>query len=125
MFAYDPKMTDKAIRRFIKRVGKENINDMMMLRIGDRKGGGSKATSWRLRELQQRIGQLMYSPLQISDMKVNGNDVMKILKIKPGPEVGQVLEKLFDQVMEDAKKNNREYLLNKIKEFKKGKKRKK
>ncbi len=118
MFAYEPKMTDKAIRRFIKRVGKENINEMMMLRIGDRKGGGSKATSWRLRELQERIGKLMYQPLEIKDLKVNGNDVMKILKIKSGPKVGKVLEKLFEEVMEDVKKNKREYLLKQIKRLK-------
>lgn len=117
MFAYDPKMTDKAIRRFIRKVGKENINDMMMLRIGDRKGGGSKATSWRLRKLQQRIGKLMYTPLQITDLKVNGHDVMKVLKIKPGPKVGKILKKLFNEVMEDASKNKREYLLKEIKKL--------
>ena len=99
-------------------MGKENINDMISLRIGDRKGGGSKATSWRLRELQQRIGKLMYTPLQVSDLKVNGHDVMKILKIKSGPKVGKVLNKLFDEVMEDASKNKREYLLKRIKEIK-------
>jgi len=118
MFAYDPKMTDKAIRRFIRRVGLENINKMMMLRIGDRIGGGSKATSWRLRELQQRIGEVLYTPMQIKDLKVNGNDVMKILGIKGGPKIGKILEKLFDEVMEESEKNKREYLLKRIKEIK-------
>jgi tRNA nucleotidyltransferase (CCA-adding enzyme) len=117
MFAYDPKMTDKAIRRFIKKVGRENINDMISLRIGDRKGGGSKATSWRLRELQQRIGELMYTPLQIEDLKANGHDVMKILNLKPGPKIGKILNQLFDEVMEDAAKNKREYLLKRIKQI--------
>lgn len=118
MFTYEPKMTDKAIRRFIQRIGKENINEMMMLRIGDRKGGGSKATSWRLRELQERVGKLMYTPLSIADLKVDGNDVMKILNIKPGPKVGEILKKLFEEVMEDDKKNEREYLLKEIKRLK-------
>jgi len=118
MFAYDPKMTDKAIKRFIQRIGKENVNNMMMLRIGDRKGGGSKATSWRLRELQQRIGKLMYTPLQINDLKVNGYDVMKVLKIKPGPKIGKILNKLFEEVLEDDNKNNQDYLLKRIKEIK-------
>jgi len=114
MFSYDPKMTDKAVRRFMRRVGKENIDKMMILRIGDRIGGGSKATSWRLRELRERIGQLMYAPFQVSDLKVDGHDVMKILNIKSGPKVGKVLNQLFDEVMEDAKKNDREYLLKQI-----------
>lgn len=119
MFAYEPKMTDAAIRRFIRKVGLENINDMMMLRIGDRVGGGSKETSWRLRELQQRIGQVLYTPMQIKDLKVNGNDVMEILGITGGPKVGEILKKLFDEVLEDSEKNNREYLLKRIKEIKK------
>ena len=118
MFAYDPKMTDAAIRRFIRKVGLENINDMMTLRIGDRVGGGSKQTSWRLRELQKRIGEVLYTPMQIKDLKVSGHDVMKILGISGGPMVGKILKELFDEVMEDASKNEREYLLERIKEYK-------
>ncbi len=117
MFAYDPKMTDSAIRRFIRRVGLENINEMMMLRIGDRLGGGSRATSWRLRELQERIGKVLYTPMKISDLKVNGNDVMKTLGIKSGPKVGQILNKLFEEVLEDDKKNDKKYLLERIKKW--------
>jgi putative nucleotidyltransferase with HDIG domain len=117
MFAYDPKMTDAAIRRFIRRVGKENINDMMLLRVGDRKGGGSKATSWRLRELQERIGEQFYEPMTVSDLKVNGHDVMKVLNINPGPKIGKILNRLFEEVMEDTSKNKRKYLLKRIKDL--------
>lgn len=117
MFAYDPKMTDAAIRRFIRRVGKENINDMMLLRVGDRKGGGSKATSWRLRELQERIGEQLYEPMEVRDMVVDGKDVMEILGLEPGPRVGAVLKELFEEVIEDTDKNKREYLLERIKEM--------
>ena len=117
MFAYEPKMTDKAIRRFIKRIGKENIANMMMLRVGDRVGGGSKASSWRLRELQERIKQVLYKPFEITDLKVNGKDVMATLNIQSGPRVGQVLKKLFDEVLEDASKNEKEYLLKRVKEI--------
>lgn len=117
MFAYEPKMTDKAIRRFIKRISKENINNMIMLRVGDRVGGGSKATSWRLRELQTRIEQVLLKPFTIADLKVDGNDVMEILQLKPGPKVGAILKKLFDEVLNDAAKNEREYLLKRIKEI--------
>jgi len=117
MFAYETKMTDKAIRRFIRRVGKENINRIMDLRVGDRIGGGSKETSWRLKELQKRIVAVQQTPMQVTDLKVNGKDVMRILKIQPGPKVGIMLKKLFDEVMEDSTKNNREYLLKRIKKI--------
>ena len=115
MFAYEPHMTDASIRRFIKRVSVENINDMMMLRVGDRVGGGSKSTSWRLRELQTRIGQQLYEPMTVKDLKVDGHDVMKVLKVKPGPIIGKILDQLFEEVMEDTSLNEREYLLKRIK----------
>lgn len=117
MFAYDSKMTDSAIRRFIRRIGKENINNMISLRIADRQGGGSKATSWRLRELQERIGKLMYTPLQVSDLKIDGHDIMKELNLKPGPKIGKILNTLFEEVMEDASLNNKDYLLKRVKEI--------
>jgi tRNA nucleotidyltransferase (CCA-adding enzyme) len=115
MFAYQPEMTDKAIRRFIRRVGRDNLNDMMMLRIGDRIGGGSKATSWRLRELQKRVGENLYTPMQVTDLKINGNDVIKLLGIKPGPKVGEILNQLFEEVLDDPTKNTKKYLLERIK----------
>ena len=117
MFQYEPKMTDKAIRRFITRVGRENINKMIQLRVGDRVGGGSQASSWRLREFQERIKQVLYKPFDINDLKVDGTDAMNILNIKPGPKVGKILKKIFNEVLADAKKNDREYLLKKINDF--------
>lgn len=117
MFAYQPEVTDASIRRFIRRVGKENINEMILLRIGDRKGGGSKTTSWRLEELQKRIGEQLYEPMEVKDLLVNGKDVMRVLKIKPGPKIGEVLNKLFEEVIEDTSKNERKYLLSRIKEL--------
>lgn len=116
MFAYQPEMTDAAIRRIIRNVGKENINDLIALRIADRKGSGARATSWRFTELQKRINEQLYEPMEVRDMVVNGDDVIKILKVKPGPIIGQVLNKLFEEVIDDTSKNNRKYLLKKIRE---------
>jgi putative nucleotidyltransferase with HDIG domain len=117
MFVYNKEMTDGAIRRFIKRVGLENINDIMLLRVGDRKGGGSRATSWRLNELQQRIGEQLYEPLSLKDLAIDGSDVMKELNITPGKKVGEILHTLFEEVLDESKLNNREYLLKRIKEL--------
>ncbi len=117
MFSYDKMMTDAAIRRFIKNVGRENIHKMMMLRVGDRLGGGSKATSWRLTELQKRIGEQLYQPMSLKDLQIDGSSVMRILKVGPGPKVGKILNVLFDEVMEDTSKNTKEYLEKRIKEM--------
>lgn len=117
MFHYDPKMTDAAIRRFIRRVGLENIHDMIALRIGDRIGSGSKTTSWRLTELQKRIGEQLYEPLSLKDMVVDGSDVMRILNIKPSRKIGEILNTLFEEIIDDSSRNNKEYLEKRILEL--------
>ncbi|KKU26843.1 MAG: tRNA adenylyl-/cytidylyl-transferase [Microgenomates group bacterium GW2011_GWC1_46_16] len=117
MFTYDPKMTDAAIRRFIRRVGVENIHDIIALRIGDRVGSGSKTTSWRLTEMQKRIGEQLYEPLSLKDMKINGTEVMKLLGIKPSQKVGEILDTLFEEIIEDSSKNTKEYLEKRVKEL--------
>jgi tRNA nucleotidyltransferase/poly(A) polymerase len=118
MFNYQPQMTDAAIRRLIRKIGKENISDMMLLRIADRKGSGSQTTSWRMMELQKRIGEQLFEPMEINDMVVNGRDVMEILGVKPGPIVGKVLKELFEEVLEDTSLNNKEYLTERIQKYK-------
>ena len=117
MFAYQPEMTDAAIRRIIRKVGKENIADMILLRIADRKGSGSNTTSWRFMELQKRIGEQLFEPMEINDMVINGRDVMEVLGVPPGPIIGKVLNELFEEVLEDTSKNDKEYLLSRIKEI--------
>lgn len=119
LFTVDERQTDSAIRRFIKNVGLENIDDMIALRIGDRIGGGTqKAVSWRMEKFSDRIHQVLQKPFSMTDLKVNGNDVIETLNIPPGPKVGEILNKLFEEVLESSSKNNREYLLEKIKQLK-------
>ena len=119
MFSVNENLTDAGVRRFIRRVGTENVKDMMDLRVGDRLGGGTQtAESWRLKLFKEKIEeQLKPAPFSINDMVVDGNDIIKELKIKPGPIIGQILEKLFAEVDEDLSKNNKEFLLKKIKEL--------
>lgn len=118
MFTVTEEQTDAAIRRFIKNVGLENIDDMIAVRIADRLGGGTEtAVSWRMEEFRKRIDQVMQKPFSISDLKVTGNDVMEITGLKPSREVGNILQSLFNEVLADSEKNNREYLLEKIKQY--------
>lgn len=119
MFTVDENITDSAVRRFIRRVGVENVKDMIDLRIGDRLGGGTQvAESWRLKKFKERLDEQLHPPFSINDMKISGNDVMEILKIKPGRKVGEILQKLFLEVDEDLEKNNKDYLLKRLEEFK-------
>ena len=106
--------TDKAIRRFIRSVTKEYLQDMLDLRTGDRIGSGAKPTSWRNELFKKRLEEVQKQPFQIKDLKINGNDVMKLLKIKPGPQVGSILKKLFEKVSEGKIKNEKQDLLDQI-----------
>ena len=118
MFTVDEHITDSAVRRFIRKVGLENVADMMDLRIGDRLGGGTQvAESWRLKRFKERVASELNPPFSINDLTIDGNDIMRELNIKPGPKVGEILQKLFEEVDEDLSKNNRENLLSRVKEL--------
>src|SRR3989339_737403 len=105
-FTVSETQTDKAVRRFIRGVTKEYLNDMLDLRTADRIGSGATPTSWRTELFKKRLEEVQQQPFQIKDLKIDGKDVMKILKIKHGPKVGEVLQKLFDQVVEGKVKND-------------------
>ncbi len=119
MFTVDEHITDSAVRRFIRKVGVENVKDMMDLRVGDRLGGGTQtAESWRLKKFKQRVEeQLQPAPFSINDLAIDGNDVMRELHMKPSKKVGEILQQLFEEVDEDLSKNNTEYLTKRIHEF--------
>lgn len=118
-FTCDERQTDAALRRFIKNVGKENLERMLALRVGDRLGGGATETSWRLEKFKKRLAEVQKQPFAVKDLKANGNDVMRLLKINPGPLVGRVLDQLFTEVVEKKQKNERENLLSRIEEIRK------
>ena len=117
-FSVDERQTDAAIRRFIRRVGKDNLPDMLALRIGDRLGGGARETSWRLELFKKRLEEVQKQPFTVADLAIDGHDVMKEYTIKPGPMVGKVLKQLFDEVEAGTLPNEREKLLSRLRELK-------
>lgn len=117
-FTVNEAQTDRALRRFIKNVGRENIEDMMDLRVGDRLGGGlQQPEGWRLQLFRKRLKDVTKKPFTVADLKIDGHDVMKTLKLKPGPKVGEILNKLFEEVADDKKKNTKAYLLARLQKF--------
>ncbi len=115
MFSVDTIQTDAAVRRFIRKVGVENINDMVDVRIGDRLGSGTKdPEGWRLKEFKKRIETLLMPTFTVKDLAIDGRDVMRILAIPPGPKIGQTLNQLFEEVLDDPAKNTKEYLEKRI-----------
>lgn len=117
MFTVSEMQTDSAVRRFIKNVTVPYLDEMIALRRGDRLGSGAKETSWRWELFKKRLVEVQTQPFSVKDLKVDGKDVMEILKIKPSRKVGEVLDALFAQVELDPKLNERKTLLKKITNF--------
>ena len=115
MFFSDPdQVTLSAVRRVIANVGRENIQDLLNLRICDRIGTGRpKEQPFRLRKYMSMVDQALRDPISVGMLKVNGNDLMKELAEQPGPRLGWMLHALLEEVLEDPEKNTREYLLEK------------
>ncbi|MCX6742602.1 MAG: HD domain-containing protein, partial [Candidatus Parcubacteria bacterium] len=121
MFFYSlGTITDAAIRRLLLRIGPDNINEEIQLRICDRLGmGRPKAKPYKLIELEQRLHAVQLDPISAKMLKVKGDELMKLLEIKPGPKIGLLLNALLSEVLEDPKKNKKAYLQKKLKELNK------
>lgn len=118
MFSVDETVTEHAVRKFLRRVGVENVSDMIDLRIGDRLGSGTQtAESWRLIRFKDMIEKELNPPFSVNDLAIDGTDIMKELNIKPGPQVGTLLHQLFDEVDADLSLNTKEYLIKRIHEL--------
>lgn len=116
-FTVNENQTDSAIRRFVRKVGLENVEDMLSLRVADRLGGGARETSWRLEEFKKRLIEVQKEPFSIKDLKINGNDVMKVLRLQPGPKVGEILANLFKEVVEKKIENDRDILIKRLRKI--------
>lgn len=110
-FSDTEEITHSAVRRLIANVGKENVWDLMNVRVCDRVGTGRpKENPYRLRKYKSMIEEVMMDPVSVSMLKVNGIKIMEILGIKPGPKVGLILNALMEEVFDDPSLNNEEYL---------------
>ncbi|MDE3113119.1 MAG: HD domain-containing protein [Chloroflexota bacterium] len=114
MFWYQPDWTSSAVRRFIRKVGLEQIPTLFALRKADNVGSGARAPRmYALNELWLRVQEEIQRANAFSkrDLAVDGNDVMTALGIAAGPEVGRILDELFERVLDDPDLNTRERLL--------------
>ena len=116
LFDYQPEWTDAAVRRFLRRVGEENLEDLFDLRRADIEGTGLAGDSSRLTSLRERIDAELEArrPLQITDLEVDGKDVLRVTALDPGPRVGRILDQLLEEVLEEPSRNNRPLLLDRI-----------
>lgn len=119
MFFADTEMISlSAVRRMVVNVGRENIWDLMNLRACDRIGTGRpKENPFRLRKYKAMIDQALMDPISVTMLKVDGKGIMEMLGISPGPKIGMILSALLEEVLDDPKLNNEEYLTKRVKEL--------
>ena len=121
MFYYNvDEVGASSVRRLVQKVGLENIDDLIDLRVGDRLGSGvPKAVPYKLRHFKYMVDRISSDPLSVKMLKVNGNDLMKGLKLKPGPMLGAILDVLLSEVIENPDENKKDILLKRAKELSK------
>jgi len=112
------KVTPSAVRRFVRRVGQENLEDLFKVRHADRIGSGvPKAEPYRLRYLRYLIEKVHLEPITPKMLKISGHDILN-LGVPQGPRVGWILKALLEEVIDDPNKNNRDYLIKRAQELK-------
>ncbi|OGZ66481.1 MAG: hypothetical protein A3C50_00285 [Candidatus Staskawiczbacteria bacterium RIFCSPHIGHO2_02_FULL_43_16] len=109
MFYYNvDEVSESSVRRLVKNMGPENMEELLQLREADRIGSGvPKAEPYKLRHLKYIIEKVSKDPISVKMLKVDGKSVMDVLKIEPGPKIGQILDVLLGYVLDDPKKNTK------------------
>jgi poly(A) polymerase/tRNA nucleotidyltransferase (CCA-adding enzyme) len=120
MFHYTDEWTDGAVRRFIRKVGLDNIENIFTLRMADRKGNGArKGLPAPIERLKKRIDHVIEqeNAFSVRDLDINGNVIMNEFDIKPGPIIGKILNELLEMVLDNPELNEREKLIAKAREM--------
>ncbi len=106
------EVTATSVRRLIRRVGLENMRDLMDIRIADRLGSGTpKGKPYKLRHLEYMIEKVSKDPISVKMLAIHGQDLMRELAVSPGPKIGAILDCLLAEVIDAPEKNTREILI--------------
>ncbi len=115
MYEYESAWTDAAVRRFIRRLSGVDRDLLFALRRADSIASGvGAAGNANQSELEGRIaGQEEREPGLLIDRRlaIDGDDLQRELGMKPGPELGRLLDHLTELVLEDPSRNRRSILL--------------
>ena len=112
MFFADPdEITLSAVRRTIVRIGEDNIEQLLNLRVCDRIGTGRpKEQPFRFRKYKAMVDQALRDPISVKLLKTNGDRLMELTGEKPGRKLGWVLHALLEEALEDPSKNTVIYM---------------
>lgn len=119
MFFSDPdQITLSAVRRTIVRIGEDQIENLLNLRVCDRIGTGRpKEQPFRFRKYKAMVDEALRDPISVKMLKLNGDKIMQITGEKPGKKLGYVLHALLEEVLNEPSLNTEEYLTKKVLEL--------
>ena len=117
-YNWGDKVSDRVIRRAASRVGVDNMRDLFKVHRADVLAQSDLLREEKLSLLDgicKRFEELLdeKQAMSLKDLAINGNDLIK-LGFKPGPEIGETLNSLFEEVLENPELNTRETLLLKL-----------
>jgi tRNA nucleotidyltransferase (CCA-adding enzyme) len=127
MYGADPELSDAALRRFIRRIGVDNLEHLFELRAADIAGSGMPKRDGSNELFQARVWEeVARKPaFSVRDLAVGGDDVIAMLiergEAPPGFRgdelVGDALQSLFEQVTDEPERNERTSLLQLLGEY--------
>ena len=113
MFDYTPEWSDAGLRRFIRRVGEDHLDDLFLLREADCCSRKLDESIAQLIELRKRVEKELQKgrAFKITDLAINGSDLMKEFKISEGKQIGNILNELLEAVLVDPSLNKKDQLM--------------
>lgn len=99
------------IRRVMSQMSRELYEDLLELQKASAPDE-ALASLCRVEDKSREIREAG-DPLSLKELAVDGGDLIKA-GVKPGKEMGKLLNSFLDQVLEDPERNRREYLLAQI-----------
>ena len=114
MFHYTEEWSDAAVRRFLREIGPERVEDLFAMRAADTLGNGLRSrVAPQLGQLRERIDRILEAEnaLGVRDLAIDGYDLMNELGMTPGRQIGVLLNGLLEAVLDDPSLNERDRLL--------------
>jgi len=112
-----PELTKKGLRRWVARRGAPWVRDLISLARADALASGWEEPPPHLGEIERSLEEIVRAKEAFTkqDLAVSGRDVMEVLGIGPGPKVGEVLDLLYEHVLEHPEQNTKDALIAKMK----------
>jgi tRNA nucleotidyltransferase (CCA-adding enzyme) len=105
-------------RRWLREVGRERAADVLRLQFAGARARRAPPMERTELAVQARVVLDVLGsgdPVAIGELAIDGND-LKTLGLQPGPEYSRILESCLDAVIDDPELNDRERLLEHVRE---------